>query len=169
LARPELPINTTVRIFSGTETVINDGIFIAALLAAIAYARWHYWWKTGFGRGRMSLILSIAAIMLEPAARSWADLRPGSLPDKFLNWAGFAGRAAVLLWMAYFVYSIVTLNIRHALHPGDAASLGRRHLERTPWASREQIEKLTACWDEIHGGRRGKLPGPGSLSRVRPA
>lgn len=136
-----------------------------AVLAAITYARWHYWWKSGFGRARMAAVAAFAGLTLEQAVRGWAALSYRSTPDRVIDLirtsSAFLAAAALL----YMTCTIIALNIRRTRKPGFVAEAGRLHLKQTPWASDEEIGKLTATWDEMHSNPRLL---PLLLRRVRP-
>lgn len=121
-----------------------------AILAMIAYGKWHYWWKTGFSRARMAFMTAFAGLTLEHAIRNWAALSTTSTLDHTLDGIRLGSAVLASIALGYLMISIIAMNIRRAREPGFAASQGRRHLERTPGASKEEIEKLLACWDESH-------------------
>ena len=140
------------RIFADVLASGRAAIFAVSLLAALAYTKWHYWWRTGFGRTRMALLLSISALTLTSLLHSWTgvDFDFNSTADYVIAAVDVAATAGVLAAVTYMLIRIITLNVRRVRHPARAADQGRRHLERTPWASAPDIEKLLACWDEIH-------------------
>lgn len=142
-----------MRIFADVLTELRDAVFIVSLLTAAAYARWHLWQRTGWGRTRMMLLLSLAALTLETALRSWTSIRirEGSAGDHILSGINLAATAGVLITVTYMLCRIVSATLHRVRHPGDADARARRYLARTPGATREDIEKLTACWDETHG------------------
>jgi hypothetical protein len=127
---------------------ITDGIFIVSLLTAAAYAKWHLWRQTGYGRSRMLLLLSLAAITLEPAIRPLIGPHPGDMTDSILMWVGLTAQLGVLISVAHMLTRLVWINVRRHQHPRDAASHARQHIRHTPWATQEMIDKLLACYNE---------------------
>ncbi len=144
------------------DTIAFTCCFILAVLATTAYGRWHYWWRTGFGRARMAVIAAFAGLTLEHATRGWVALQLGSVPDHVLDVTGVASAALASAALAYMLFSIISLNIRRVRNPDFTASRSRRHLERTPWAAEKDIEKLLACWDEMHPAAGLTPPHPSS-------
>jgi len=140
--------------YADADKIAFTCCFILAVLTAAAYARWHYWWRTGFGRVRMAMLAAFAGLTLERAVHEWTALSYRSAPDHALDLIRLSSAflaTAALLWM---LCSIISLNIRRVRNPGFAADRGRHHLERTPWATQEEIGKLIASWDEMHGNPR---------------
>lgn len=137
--------------------VLHVGICIVALLAAAAYWKFHLWWATGFGRARMGLLLSLAALTGSQSLVFWAgvDYDFNSILDDTVVAVILASTTGVLATASYMLYRTCALNFGRVRHPADAAGLGREHLRRTPLATREEIEKLIACWDEMHGSGCG--------------
>jgi hypothetical protein len=129
---------------------IRDAIFVTALITAAAYARWHYWWRTGFGRARMILLLSVAALTTEPALRHWTGAGAGATANHILNGIALAANTGVLISLLYLLCLLAWKNIQRVRRPADRAEEGRRYLKRTPWATDEEIGKMIACWDEAH-------------------
>lgn len=140
------------RVITDATASGRDAILITSLLAALAYARWHFWWRTGFGRTRMILLLSIAALTMEPAMRNLIRTtgKPGSTAYWTMAWIQVTATAGVLTAVAYMLIRITGCSIRQARDPELGYRQGRRHLEQTPGATQQEIEKLTACWDEMH-------------------
>jgi hypothetical protein len=143
-----------MRVYADAGTIAFSCCFILAVLTTAAYGRWHYWWRTGFGRARMAMIVAFAGITLERAVRSWTSLQVNSTPDHVMDAIRTASAALAAGTLAYLLGSIISMNIRRARTPDFAADRGRRHLERTPWASDEDIGKLIAAWDEMHSRQR---------------
>jgi hypothetical protein len=137
------------RVFTDADRIAVTFCFTLAALTAIAYARWHTWWKTGFGRSRMVFILAFAGLTMERTARLWAGAADGSTLDLTLGWIRITAATAAGSSLLYMLASIIALNIRRVRDPAAATEQGRRHLERTPWASEQEIKELTACWDTL--------------------
>jgi hypothetical protein len=136
------------------DRIAFTSCFILAVLTMIAYARWHFWWRSGFGRARMAIIVAFAGLTAEHAARGWITLQLNSIPDHVLDIIRLASAALASAALLYLLYGIISINIRRVRDPGFAASQARRHLELTPWATDEDIAKLLAAWDEMHGNPR---------------
>ena len=147
------------RILTDTMTSGRDAIFVVSLLAVLAYTKWHYWWRTGWGLTRMSLLLSLAALELDhvliQVTRIDADF--DSIGDDTVSWLGVIAIAGVLASLAYMLCRIVTFNLRRVRDPYFTVMQGRQHIERTPGADRDEIEKLVSRWDEIHTYQRTPL------------
>jgi hypothetical protein len=131
--------------------VLRDAIFVSALVTAIAYARWHFWWRSGFGRSSMCLLLSLAALTMKSSIVHWTGTRPGTAPAHVLNGLDLAAATGVLLSVLYLTYRITQTNIQQIRHPAGATEQGRRHIQRTPGATQPEIEKMLACWAEVRG------------------
>lgn len=141
-----------MRIFNDTTDILRIAIFSSALIAMISYGKWHFWWRSGFGRALMAALLSIAVLSLVQLLHVWpgVDGDFNSVADDAAAGFEIAALAGVLTWVSYTLFRVAATSLRRARHPGEAADQGRRHLERTPQATREDIEKLLACWDETH-------------------
>lgn len=145
------------RTYADIILVTQGAIFTVSLIAAAAYWKWHLWWKTGFGRTRMLLLLSIAVLTLIPLLHYWTgvDLDFNSAADDVVGGTDIAATLGVLGTVSYMLVRIVALNLRRVRNPDDATDEGRRHLQRTPWATHAETEKLLACWDEMRHRERG--------------
>lgn len=120
---------------------------IAAIVTAVAYARWHFWWWSGNGRIRMGLLLSIA---LRYGCAAGEMLAPHGTADQLLDTGIAVGSAGILACVLYLAYALTRKNIARIRDPDAAAQETREHLRQTPWASGTDIEKLLAYWDESH-------------------
>jgi len=140
--------------YAAADKIAFTCCLILAVLTAAAYARWHYWWRTGFGRSRMALLAAFAGLTLERAVRGWATLPGTGTQIHVLDWIRLSSAFLAAFSLLWLLCGIISLNIRRVREPGFAADRGRQHLERTPWASQAEIEKLTAAWDEMHGSPR---------------
>lgn len=96
----------------------------------------------------------LVAIALRYGGAVGESLVPGGLANHFLEAGRMAGTIGILLCVLYLAYVITGKNITRIRHPPAAAEQARQHLERTPWATQQDIEKLMACWEETHS------PGP---------
>lgn len=141
--------------YSDADKIVFTCCCTLAILAMLAYGRWHYWWKTGFSRARMAMMISFAGLTLEHAIRDWnPTLSTTSTLDHVLDGTRLGSAMLASAALGYLLISVITINIRRVREPGFAASQGRRHIERTPGASREEVEKLLACWDESRSYQR---------------
>jgi hypothetical protein len=138
------------QVYIDTDKIAFSCCFILAVLATIAYGRWHYWWRSGSGRARMAMMVAFAGITLERAARDWITFQYHSIPDHVVDMIKLSSAALASAALAYLLVTMITLNIQRVRAPGFAADRGRRYLEQTPWASDEKIGKLIAAWDEMH-------------------
>lgn len=132
------------RILTDATAGGRDAIFVVSLLAALAYTKWHFWWRTGWGLTRMVLLLSLAALQLDHVL---LQLEGSS---ETVAWIGITATTGVLIAVTYMLFRIIAFNINRVRDPAAAIMQGRKHIERTPGASREEIEKLLAHWDETH-------------------
>jgi hypothetical protein len=138
------------QVYTDADKIAFSCCFILAVLTTATYGRWHYWWKTGFGRARMAMIAAFAGITLEHAVRSWTYLQPRSIPDHALDVIRLSSAALASVALAYLLVSTITLNIQRVRDPGFAAEQGRLHIGRTPWATEQEIHRMTTFWDEMH-------------------
>jgi len=128
------------------EAVI-DGIFITALLLAIAYTQWHYWWRSWFGSSFMLLVLAIAGIRLQVIGTE-LQLQPGSTPAAVLKWTGLAAQIAALISLTALLARTIWIQIWQPVSQRNTDQ-ARRYLKQTPGASALEIKKLLACWDTL--------------------
>lgn len=140
--------------FTQATMALRDAILAVSLLAMLAYTRWHFWWKSGFGRARMAAVLSVSALTVTQLIRYWTgtDYDFSSKADDAIAAVELAALTGVLVWLSYMLFRIIQHNVHRVRDPADASEQARRHLAQTPHATREEIEKLIACWDEVHGG-----------------
>jgi len=136
--------------YADADKIAFSCCFILAALTAAAYARWHYWWRTSFGRSRMALMTAFAGLTLERAVRGWTALSYRGTLDHTMDLIRVSAAFLAAFSLLWLLCSIISLNIHRVRDPGFAADRGRHHLERTPWATQEEIGKLTAAWDEMH-------------------
>lgn len=140
--------------------VLRDAIFISALVTAVAYARWHFWWRSGFGCSNMCLLLSLAALTMEPALRDWTRFRVHTIPGDTLTGITYVAVSGVLASVLYMLYLITQKNIHRIRNPACASRQGRLDIQRTPGATQPEVEKMLACWDESRGLTRPETTQP---------
>lgn len=128
--------------------IVLDAIFVTALLLAIAYAQWHYWWRSWFGRSFMVLLLALAGIRLQVVTGE-LGLHRGDETGAVLDWIGLTASAFALVALFILLWMTLSFNVIQPARRGTAADETRRYLEQTPGITGQEIKELLACWDHL--------------------
>lgn len=117
-----------------------------AVLSSLSYTRWHFWWRSAFGRAFMAILVAFAC----RTPRQIQSITDPRAPESLVDWLlaiSLTGTVLAALALSYLVYATIRLNIHQTRTP--RTELARDYLEQTPWATPEEIKELVACWDEL--------------------
>lgn len=128
--------------------IVLDAIFVTALLLAIAYAQWHYWWRSWFGRSFMVLLIALAGVRLQTVTHELGVHR-GDEVGPILDWTGLAASAFAFVALVILLWMTISFNVVQPARRGTAPDETRRYLEQTPGVSSQEIKELVACWDQL--------------------